>query len=93
MGVNLGVLPTKGLTLPMISSGGSSLLITCAAMGLLLRISYELDRARRQRGERVEMTRTDESGFSRVDAPARRTAQQAARVAPSRIEPKMGADA
>lgn len=42
MGVNMGVLPTKGLTLPLISSGGSSVLMTCVAIGLLLRISYEL---------------------------------------------------
>jgi cell division protein FtsW len=48
IGVNLGLLPTKGLTLPMISSGGSSVLMTCAALGLLLRVSYELDRAQRQ---------------------------------------------
>lgn len=48
VGVNLGLLPTKGLTLPLISSGGSSVLGTCAALGLLLRISYELDRAERQ---------------------------------------------
>jgi cell division protein FtsW len=47
MGVNLGILPTKGLTLPLVSSGGSSVLMTCAAMGLLLRVSYELDRATR----------------------------------------------
>jgi cell division protein FtsW len=48
IGVNLGLLPTKGLTLPLISSGGSSVLMTCAAIGLLLRVSYELDRAQRQ---------------------------------------------
>lgn len=48
IGVNLGLLPTKGLTLPLISYGGSSTAITIAAMGLLLRISYELERARRQ---------------------------------------------
>jgi cell division protein FtsW len=48
IGVNLGVLPTKGLTLPLVSSGGSSVLMTCAAFGLLLRISYELDRAERK---------------------------------------------
>ena len=48
IGVNLGILPTKGLTLPLISSGGSSVLMTCAALGLLLRVSYELDRAERQ---------------------------------------------
>ena len=58
IGVNLGMLPTKGLTLPLISSGGSSVLMTCAALGLLLRVSYELDRAERQvarlRGEGVQ---------------------------------------
>lgn len=48
IGVNLGILPTKGLTLPLISSGGSSVLMTCVAMGLVLRVSYELDRAERQ---------------------------------------------
>jgi cell division protein FtsW len=45
VGVNLGVLPTKGLTLPLISSGGSSVLMTCAMVGVLLRVSYELSRA------------------------------------------------
>jgi len=44
IGVNLGALPTKGLTLPLISSGGSSLLMTCLAMGMVLRIRYELER-------------------------------------------------
>src|SRR5690606_11438466 len=48
IGVNLGLLPTKGLTLPLVSSGGSSVLMTCAALGLLLRVGYELDRAQRQ---------------------------------------------
>lgn len=45
IGVNLGVLPTKGLTLPLISSGGSSVMMTCAAIGLLVRVSYEISRA------------------------------------------------
>lgn len=44
MGVNLGVLPTKGLTLPLISSGGSSILMTIFAIGLVLRIQWELQR-------------------------------------------------
>ncbi len=48
MGVNVGLLPTKGLTLPLVSSGGSSVLMTCVAMGLVLRVSYEVDRTRRQ---------------------------------------------
>ena len=41
IGVNAGMLPTKGLTLPLISYGGSSLLIDCVAIGILLRIDYE----------------------------------------------------
>jgi cell division protein FtsW len=40
--VNMGLLPTKGLTLPLVSYGGSSLLVTLAGIGLLLRIHYEL---------------------------------------------------
>jgi cell division protein FtsW len=44
IGVNLGVLPTKGLTLPLISSGGSSMLMVCLALGIVLRIRFELDR-------------------------------------------------
>ncbi len=44
IGVNLGALPTKGLTLPLISSGGSSMLMTIFALGIVLRIKYELDR-------------------------------------------------
>lgn len=42
VGVNMGVLPTKGLTLPLISYGGSSMVISCVAMALLLRADYEL---------------------------------------------------
>ncbi|MBB3227676.1 cell division protein FtsW [Luteibacter sp. Sphag1AF] len=45
IGVNLGVLPTKGLTLPLISSGGSSVLLTCAMVGVLLRATFEINRA------------------------------------------------
>ncbi len=41
MGVNMGVLPTKGLTLPLMSKGGSSLLVCCMIVALLLRIDYE----------------------------------------------------
>ena len=44
VGVNLGVLPTKGLTLPLISSGGSSMLMILLALGIVLRIKVELDR-------------------------------------------------
>ena len=41
LGVNLGVLPTKGLTLPLMSYGGSSLIIMCIVIAMLLRADYE----------------------------------------------------
>ena len=42
IGVNMGVLPTKGLTLPLMSYGGSSLLVTCLALGILVRVDHEV---------------------------------------------------
>lgn len=41
IGVNCGILPTKGLTLPLVSYGGSSMLISCIMIALLMRIDYE----------------------------------------------------
>mgnify|MGYP001812600055 FL=1 len=41
IGVNMGLLPTKGLTLPLMSYGGSSMVVMCTAVALLLRIDYE----------------------------------------------------
>ena len=41
MGVNMGVLPTKGLTLPLMSFGGSGILANCVALAVLVRIDYE----------------------------------------------------
>ncbi|MET3433225.1 cell division protein FtsW [Herbaspirillum seropedicae] len=41
MGVNLGLLPTKGLTLPLMSYGGSGVLLNCVGLAILLRIDYE----------------------------------------------------
>jgi len=41
MGVNMGVLPTKGLTLPLMSFGGSGLVANCVALAILLRIDWE----------------------------------------------------
>lgn len=41
MGVNLGLFPTKGLTLPFFSYGGSSVIIFAVAMGLVLRVDWE----------------------------------------------------
>ena len=41
MGVNMGLLPTKGLTLPFMSYGGSGVLANCAALAVLLRVDWE----------------------------------------------------
>ena len=41
MGVNLGALPTKGLTLPLMSYGGSAVLMNVVAIAVVLRIDYE----------------------------------------------------
>jgi cell division protein FtsW len=41
MGVNMGLLPTKGLTLPLMSFGGTGLVVNCVALALLLRIDWE----------------------------------------------------
>jgi cell division protein FtsW len=47
MGVNMGLLPTKGLTLPLLSFGGSGILANCIAMAILLRVDYENRRLQR----------------------------------------------
>ena len=41
MGVNMGLLPTKGLTLPLLSFGGSAIVANCCALAVLLRVDYE----------------------------------------------------
>ena len=41
IGVNTGMLPTKGLTLPLVSFGGSALVATCCALAILLRVDWE----------------------------------------------------
>lgn len=41
MGVNMGMMPTKGLTLPLMSYGGASMIVMCCAIGLLLRVHNE----------------------------------------------------
>lgn len=86
IGVNLGILPTKGLTLPLISSGGSSVLMTCAAVGLLLRVSYELDRAGRQVARaRQELAAEDGPGELEMAATPR-----GASGLRDRVEPRIG---
>ncbi|MEQ7416551.1 putative lipid II flippase FtsW [Xanthomonas campestris pv. campestris] len=83
VGVNLGILPTKGLTLPLISSGGSSVLMTCVAMGLLLRVSYEMDRA-----ERLRSKLSPHGAAPAPMAPAEPPAEPAPAPAPVRKPPR-----
>jgi cell division protein FtsW len=89
IGVNLGMLPTKGLTLPLISSGGSSLLMTLAAIGLLLRVSFELDRTQRQVAKH-------RAGLAQGDAPIAADPMHERLLAPQpprqrvRVEPILG---
>jgi cell division protein FtsW len=49
VGVNMGVLPTKGLTLPLMSYGRSSLVVTLAWIGIVLRVNYETEHGGRAR--------------------------------------------
>jgi cell division protein FtsW len=51
IGVNMGVLPTKGLTLPLMSYGRSSLIVTLAWLGLVLRVHHETVRGTRRSRE------------------------------------------
>ena len=44
LGVNMGLLPTKGLTLPLVSYGGSSLVVSIACIAILLRVNHETQR-------------------------------------------------
>ena len=52
IGVNVGLLPTKGLTLPLMSYGRTSAIVTLASVGLILRIHHEIATAQAQGGRR-----------------------------------------
>lgn len=54
IGVNVGAFPTKGLTLPLVSYGGSSLLVSCAMLAVMLRIDLELKKIQLSREEEKE---------------------------------------
>jgi cell division protein FtsW len=99
IGVNLGLLPTKGLTLPLISYGGSSILMSCAALGLLLRVSYELDRAVRQvarlRGEAAPAAtgssyNSSQPSTTQPSTPSTNSAVRGTSRLRQRVEPTLG---
>ncbi|MGM0449205.1 MAG: putative lipid II flippase FtsW [Pseudomonadota bacterium] len=51
MAVNTGLLPTKGLTLPLVSYGGSSLIVSCVTIGVIARVQMEVEDQRAQEGD------------------------------------------
>ena len=86
IGVNLGMLPTKGLTLPLISSGGSSVMMTCVAIGVLLRVSWEYKRALRRQSWRMAAAPVDSSEEPVMPAAAPAVQPSAAQVRASATE-------
>ncbi len=94
MGVNLGMLPTKGLTLPLVSYGGSSVLMTCAAVGLLLRVSWEYERATRQVALRRSVGNAPAQGtppaMAQPPSPATDANPRGSQRGRGRIEPVLG---
>ena len=71
MGISMGLLPTKGLTLPLLSAGGSSTLAVCIALGMLLRIGHEAEVAQ------VQASRGQGRGQSSVNQSKNRKAKGA----------------
>ena len=57
IGVNMGLLPTKGLTLPLISYGRSSIIVAMISIGLLLRIHHELSTSTRPKNRKAKKVR------------------------------------
>jgi len=70
MGVNLGLFPTKGLTLPLMSYGGSSALLILTALGIVFRVDYETRQANNQK-QTVPKTQSPKS--SEVEKPEEAT--------------------
>jgi len=68
IGVNMGLLPTKGLTLPLMSYGGSSLVMCCMAIGFLLRIHHECGAVNKQAVVQKPRTTRQHSSFRRRDS-------------------------
>jgi len=69
IGVNMGVLPTKGLTLPLMSYGGTSLIVTLMWLGVVLRIHHECAASGRLAVARKPVARRD-AGSLRKEVPA-----------------------
>ena len=62
IGVNMGVLPTKGLTLPLMSYGGSSLIIMCVVIAMILRADYETRKFDRASASKLQKRKNSSVG-------------------------------
>jgi cell division protein FtsW len=80
MGVNMGLLPTKGLTLPLVSYGGSSLVVMCMSIGLVLRVAAEGQRASTQKSKKTARRKADGGSAKRL-SPAALPAPESSRRA------------
>ena len=76
MGVNVGLLPTKGLTLPLMSYGGSSLIVCCMAVGLLMRIHYETSGAVKQASKKSARQKSGNQKTAKQKSAKHRSAKQ-----------------
>lgn len=75
IGVNVGAVPTKGLTLPLLSYGGSSLIVCTAMIAVILRIDYELKVQRINLGPKGEFLLKDSIGASHLLAQIKQAAE------------------
>ncbi|RRD00245.1 putative lipid II flippase FtsW [Amphritea balenae] len=62
IGVNVGALPTKGLTLPLLSYGGSSLVVSCAMLAIVMRVDYELKRMQNEMPVEPKRSKQNKTG-------------------------------
>jgi cell division protein FtsW len=79
MGVNIGLLPTKGLTLPLMSYGGSSLIVCCMAVGLLMRIHYETNGVSKQGRRKQPAKRASQKRSSSSRSTTKRSTKRSGR--------------
>ncbi len=79
IGVNMGVLPTKGLTLPLMSYGGSSLIMSMVSVGLLMRIYHEVVGVETQ-VDMAPLTASNASRKAAANASKAATKKKAARI-------------